>query len=101
MHVQGIRPLVPFAEAHSGGIEKSSPVFQIAEPEQSQGIQERVQPIEDGGPPKKPRIDLSFYWILTPRPSAGEGEKEGSSRIYPLRSQATNVSSSKTLRYPE
>jgi len=48
-------------------------------PEQSQGIQESVQPVEDGGPPKKQRFDSSLDSILIPRSSAGESEEEGSS----------------------
>jgi len=78
---------VPFVEPHTGDIEESSPVFHIPgsqwteivaqedmleklnheKPEQSQGIQESVQSIEDGGPPQKPRIDSCLDSILIPR----------------------------------
>ena len=89
-----MRPFVLSVEDHSGDIEESSPFFQISEsqwteedvleklnherPNQNQGIQESVQPIEDGDRPKKQRIDSSLDSIFDPvtlcRGSGGRGE---------------------------
>ena len=99
-------------EAHSGDIEESRPVFQMPESqwtetvaqedileklnheksEQSHGIQESIQPIEDVGLSKKQRIDSSLDSILIPRSLA---EAEESSRRDQMRSHATNESSRK------